>query len=184
MLRSAVKAGTEFGQLARAYMDRGELIPDDVVMGLVEERLAESDASRGFLLDGFPRTTVQAKALDEMVKPNSLDLVLDLDVPTELVLKRLSSRRVCSTCGAIYSLEAPPKLNWTCDLCGGEVVQRPDDTESAIRRRLDLYEESTAPLLKFYSDRKLLAVVDGIGTPDEVMERLIEVVEAATRDKT
>ena len=183
MLRSAVKAGTEFGQLARAYMDRGELIPDDVVMGLVEERLAESDASRGFLLDGFPRTTVQAKALDEMVKPNSLDLVLDLDVPTELVLKRLSSRRVCSTCGAIYSLEAPPKLNWTCDLCGGEVVQRPDDTEPAIRRRLDLYEESTAPLLKFYSDRNLLAVVDGVGTPDEVMERLIEVVEAATRDK-
>jgi adenylate kinase len=183
MLRSAVKAGTEFGQLARAYMDRGELIPDDVVMGLVEERLAEPDASRGFLLDGFPRTTVQAKALDEMVKPNSLDLVLDLDVPTELVLKRLSSRRVCSTCGAIYSLEAPPKLNWTCDLCGGEVVQRPDDTEPAIRRRLDLYEESTAPLLKFYSDRNLLAVVDGVGTPDEVMERLIEVVEAAIRDK-
>ena len=111
MLRAAVKAGTEFGLLARSFMDRGELIPDDVIMGIVEERLAESDASRGFLLDGFPRTTVQARALDEMVKPNSLDLVLDLDVPTDLVLQRLSSRRVCTTCGAIYSLEAPPKLN-------------------------------------------------------------------------
>ncbi len=184
MLRAAVKAGTEFGLLARSFMDRGELIPDDVIMGIVEERLAESDASRGFLLDGFPRTTVQARALDEMVKPNSLDLVLDLDVPTDLVLQRLSSRRVCMTCGAIYSLEAPPKLNWTCDLCGGEVVQRPDDTEVAIRRRLDLYQESTAPLLKFYSARNLLAVVDGVGTPDEVMERLIEVVEKARSGKS
>ncbi len=177
MLRAAVKEGTEFGLLAKAYMDRGELIPDDVIMGIVEDRLAESDASRGFLLDGFPRTTVQAKALDEMVKPKSIDLVLDLDVPTDLVLKRLSSRRVCSTCGANYSLESPPKMNWTCDICGGEVVQRPDDTESAIRRRLDLYEESTAPLLEFYSDRNLLAEVDGVGTPDEVMERLVEVVD-------
>lgn len=181
MLRAAVKAGTEFGRLARSYMDRGELIPDDVVMGIVEERLEEPDASRGFLLDGFPRTTVQARALDQMVKPDSIDLVLDLDVPTELVLQRLSSRRVCATCGANYSLESPPKLNWTCDLCGGEVVQRPDDTETAIRRRLDLYEESTAPLLKFYADRNLLVVVDGVGTPDEVMERLVEVVEAATK---
>lgn len=179
MLRAAVKAGTEFGQLAKAYMDRGELIPDDVIMGIVEDRLAEPDATRGFLLDGFPRTTVQAKALDEMVGPKAIDLALDLEVPTELVLQRLSSRRVCSTCGANYSLEAPPKLNWTCDLCGGEVVQRPDDTESAIRRRLDLYEESTAPLLEFYSERNLLSVVDGVGTPDEVMERLVEVVDRA-----
>ncbi|NNN18380.1 MAG: adenylate kinase [Acidimicrobiaceae bacterium] len=179
MLRAAVKAGTEFGQLAKAYMDRGELIPDDVILGIVEDRLAEPDATRGFLLDGFPRTTVQAKALDEMVGPKAIDLALDLEVPTELVLQRLSSRRVCSTCGANYSLEVPPKLNWTCDLCGGEVVQRPDDTESAIRRRLDLYEESTAPLLEFYSDRNLLSVVDGVGTPDEVMERLVEVVDRA-----
>lgn len=177
MLRAAVKDGTEFGRLAREYMDRGELIPDDVIMGIVEDRIAEPDASRGFVLDGFPRTTVQAKALDEMVKPKAIDLVLDLDVPTELVLKRLSSRRVCSTCGANYSLEAPPKVNWTCDICGGEVVQRPDDTVSVIRRRLDLYEESTAPLLEFYSDRNLLARVDGVGTPDEVMERLVEVVD-------
>lgn len=179
MLRAAVKAGTEFGQLAQSYMDRGELIPDDVIMGIVEERLAEPDASRGFLLDGFPRTTVQAEALDGMVKPKSLDLVIDLDVPTELVLKRLSSRRVCATCGANYSLESPPKLSWTCDLCGGEVIQRQDDTEVAIRRRLDLYEKATAPLIEFYSQRNLLAVVDGVGTPDEVMERLVAAVEAA-----
>ena len=179
MLRAAVKAGTEFGQLAKSYMDSGELIPDDVIMGIVEDRLAEPDASRGFLLDGFPRTAIQAEALDEMIKPNSIDLAIDLDVPTELVLKRLSSRRVCQTCGANYSVEAPPKLNWTCDLCGGEVVQRPDDTEVAIRRRLDLYEKATAPLIEFYSQRELLVSVDGVGTPDEVMERLVAVVNKA-----
>lgn len=183
MLRAAVKAGSEFGQLAKMYMDRGELIPDDVIMGIVEERIGEPDASRGFLLDGFPRTTVQADALDGMVKPNSLDLVIDLDVPTELVLKRLSSRRVCSTCGANYSIEAPPKLSWTCDLCGGEVVQRQDDTEVAIRRRLDLYEKATAPLVEFYKERELLSVVDGVGTPDEVMDRLVAVVDAAKSGK-
>lgn len=183
MLRAAVKAGTEFGQLAKSYMDRGELIPDDVIMGIVEERLQEPDASRGFLLDGFPRTTVQAEALDGMVKPEVLDLVIDLDVPTELVLRRLSSRRVCSTCGANYSLETPPKLSWTCDLCGGEVVQRQDDTEVAIRRRLDLYQKATAPLIEFYQSRGLLAVVDGVGSPDEVMDRLVDVVDKSKKSR-
>lgn len=179
MLRAAVKAGTEFGQLAKSYMDSGELIPDDVIMGIVEDRLKEPDASRGFLLDGFPRTAFQAEGLDEMIKPNSIDLAIDLDVPTELVLQRLSSRRVCATCGANYSVEDPPKLNWTCDLCGGEVVQRPDDTEVAIRRRLDLYEKATAPLIEFYSKRQLLVSVDGVGSPDEVMDRLVAVVNQA-----
>ena len=133
-------------------MDQGELIPDEMVMEMVRGRLSERDTrGRGFVLDGCPRTTSQAKDLDEIVHPFGLDLVIDLDVPTALVMKRLASRRVCVDCGANYSTAAPPMVNWTCDVCGGEVVQREDDTEEAIQRRLDLYEAETAPLIAWYT---------------------------------
>ena len=157
MLRGEVKSKTDLGPRAQTLMDQGELIPDEMVMEMVRGRLSERDTrGRGFVLDGCPRTTSQAKDLDEIVHPFGLDLVIDLDVPTSLVMKRLASRRVCVDCGANYSTAAPPMVNWTCDVCGGEVVQREDDTEEAIQRRLDLYEAETAPLIAWYQERGLL----------------------------
>lgn len=179
MFRAAAKAGTPFGRQAAAYMDKGELIPDDVVLGVVWERLGQKDAQgRGFVLDGFPRTVNQASALyqrfgDERNQP----LVIDLEVPTETVLERLAARRVCVDCGANYSTSAPPRVDWICDVCSGEVIQREDDTEGAIRRRLDLYEEQTAPLIAWYMERRLLATVDGLGDPDRVTERLVRTID-------
>src|SRR5256885_1922538 len=179
MFRSAVKAGTPFGQKAKEFMDAGELIPDDVVIGVVNERLEQDDTShRGFILDGFPRTVHQAEALVEVLAPTGLDLAIDLEVPTEVVLARLAGRRVCDTCGANYHVDRPPKENWTCDVCGGEVVQREDDTEAAIRRRLALYEEQTEPLIAWYLARDILVTVDGMGTPDEVLTRLVRAIDS------
>jgi adenylate kinase len=179
MFRDAVRAGTEFGQRASLFMHAGELIPDEIVNGIVEERLAKNDtAHRGFVLDGFPRTHVQAADLERVLAHQGLDAVVDLVVPTELVLQRLSSRRVCSICGTNYSLQAPPKDDWTCDNCGGEVVLRDDDTQQAIARRLALYEQETAPLIEFYSELGCLLVVDGVGSVEEVSRRIIDAVDA------
>ena len=140
MLRSEVKSRSPMGVRAAKLMEQGELIPDDLVMELVGLRLSERDTrGRGFVLDGCPRTTGQAEQLEQVVNPFGLDMVVDLQVPTPLVMKRLASRRVCVDCGANYSTAAPPLVNWTCDVCGGEVVQREDDTEEAIERRLNLY---------------------------------------------
>ncbi len=127
-------------------MDEGDLVPDDVMIGIVDERLQHADARRrGYVLDGFPRTAAQAQALDEMIKERPLDVVVDLEVPREVVLQRLAGRRVCLDCGANYSVAVPPKQSWTCDFCGGEVIQRDDDTEEAIARRLDLYDLPDRP---------------------------------------
>jgi adenylate kinase len=178
MFRAAVKSRAELGEKAKEYMDAGELVPDEVVMGLVAERLSLDDTkARGFVLDGFPRTVHQAKGLAKLLAPDEIDLVVNLEVPTEVVLRRLASRRVCIDCGANYSVDSPPRLNWTCDICGGEVVQREDDTEAAIRRRLDLYERETRPLVDWYAERDLLAVVDGVGDPDEVTADLVRAVD-------
>jgi len=180
MFRAAVRSRTPFGVKAKEYLDAGDLVPDDIVVGLVAERLAERDIrARGFVLDGFPRTVAQAEALARLLEPEGLDLVIDLEVPTEVVLARLAGRRVCRDCGENYSVASPPKVDWTCDVCGGEVVQREDDTEAAIARRLAHYERETAPLIDWYARRGELAVVDGLGTPDEVMERLVAAVEQA-----
>jgi adenylate kinase len=178
LFRAAVRSGSEFGKRAKDYMDAGELIPDEVVIGVVEERLTRDDtARRGFVLDGFPRTVHQADALADILAPRGIDMVIDLVVDTEVVLRRLASRRVCSDCGANYGLDNPPKVNWTCDICGGEVIQREDDTESAIRRRLELYERETAPLIAWYSARGVLMPVKGLGSPDDVANRLIRVID-------
>jgi adenylate kinase len=175
IFRAAVRSGSEFGEKARQYLDAGELVPDEIVIGMVRERLTRGDTTnRGFILDGFPRTVHQAESLAHLLKPKQLDLVIDLEVDTEQVLARLASRRVCSDCGANYSVvDNPPRVAGICDVCGGEVVQRDDDTEAAIRRRLELYERETAPLVEWYKSRGLLAVVDGSGTPDQVTGRVI-----------
>jgi adenylate kinase len=183
MLRAAVKQGTPLGRKAKDQMDRGELLGDDLIMEMVAERLAESDVrARGFVLDGCPRTVEQAETLATLLHPVDLDLVIDLEVPTHQVLRRLAARRVCVDCGSNYSVSSPPMVNWTCDVCGGEVVQRQDDTEEAITRRLELYEVQTAPLIDWYQTRDQLETVPGTGTPDTVTRRMVKVVEER-RDK-
>jgi adenylate kinase len=178
ILRSAVREGTEFGKKAKEYMDAGELLPDDVIVGIVDERLALDDTrARGFVLDGFPRTVAQAQALLDITQPRGLDLAVNLEVPREAVLARLAARRVCTDCGANYSVDDRPKYDWTCDVCGGDVIQRADDTEEAITRRLDIYERETAPLIAWFTERDLLVEVDGVGDPDVVSDRLVKVID-------
>jgi len=178
MFRAAVKSRSEFGRKAEEYMRAGELIPDDVVVGVVRERLGQDDTiHRGFILDGYPRTVYQAEQLTVLLAPDAIDLAVDIEVPTEAVLKRLASRRVCIDCGKNYSVDNPPRVDWTCDNCGGEVVQREDDTEAAIMRRLQLYEQATAPLIEWYLARDKLVAVDGLGHPDDVTQRLIRAID-------
>ena len=179
MFRAAAAAGTSFGLRANEYMTRGELVPDDVVIGVVAERLAKDDAQdQGFVLDGFPRTRVQAEELQRLLGPSGLDAAVDIDVPTDVVIDRISGRRVCATCGATYHVNAPPKKPWVCDKDGGDVVQREDDTSEAVTKRLELYEKDTRPLLDFYDGLGLLVTVDGVGDPDDVFDRLIDGVGA------
>ena len=178
MLRAAVKTGSALGLKVRETMDRGELLGDDIIIEMVADRLSEPDArARGFILDGCPRTTRQAEAVAALLNPGSLDLTVDIEVPTAQALRRLASRRVCTDCGANYSVSVPPKVNWMCDVCGGEVIQRQDDTEDAIRRRLELYERQTTPLIEWYESRGQLAEVSGVGSPDVVLRRIIRAVE-------
>jgi adenylate kinase len=183
VFRAAVRSGSEFGKKAQEYLDAGELVPDEVVIGVVEERLNHDDTThRGFILDGFPRTVHQAEALEEILAPHVLDLALDMEIPTDIVMKRLAARRVCVDCGANYSTaDNPSRVKGICDVCGGEVVQRADDTESAIRRRLALYEKETEPLIAWYRERDLLAQVDADGTPDEVTERMVAEIDRRQR---
>ena len=178
MLRAAVKQGTAIGQKAKDQMDRGELLGDDLIMDMVAERLGESDVrARGFVLDGCPRTVAQAERLAAILAPFDVDLAIDIEIHTTQVMRRLAARRVCVDCGANYSLSSPPLINWTCDLCGGEVIQRQDDTEEAISRRLELYEIQTAPLIEWYRFRSQLESVPGTGSPDAVTRRIVKVIE-------
>jgi adenylate kinase len=178
LFRAAVRSGSDFGQKAKAYMDAGDLVPDDVVIGMVRERLDHEDARRrGFLLDGFPRNVAQAEALEEALEPADLDVVVNLDVPTDIVLRRLAGRRVCVECGSNYGVEEGPAEGWSCAACGGRVVQREDDTEAAIARRLALYQEQTDPLIAWYTKRRRLVTVDGVGDRDEVTRRLVDAVD-------
>lgn len=183
MLRAAARSHTEFGKKAKAFMDAGELVPDEVMIGVVRERLDYEDtAYRGFILDGFPRTAAQAEALKDLLGPDrELDMAVDLEADTQAVMERLASRRVCSVCGAIYSTTQRPHVNWTCDHCGGEVVQRDDDKPEAIARRLALYEEQTAPLIAWYLERDKLVTIDGMGSPDDVFRRVVHAVDSRRR---
>jgi adenylate kinase len=179
LFRDAANFGHELGLEAKSFMDRGELVPDETVVGLVAEHLGIDDrAARGFVLDGFPRTRRQAEELRRILDGRPLDLAIDLDVPTEIVLRRIAGRRVCAQCAALYHVENPPKENWTCDACGGRVVQRDDDTEEAVMRRLELYEVETLPVIQFYRRAATLAHVDGSEETDDVFKQLVETVEA------
>ncbi len=174
ILRGAVKEGTELGKKAEAFMKAGDLVPDDLIMGIMEERLQQDDCKNGYLLDGFPRTIPQAEALKVMLQNmgEKLDAAVNLDVPREVILDRLTTRRTCVDCGAIYNVKSmPTQVEGVCDKCGGKVVQRDDETEEAISNRLDVYNEKTAPLVGFYDKEGLLlnvtatssdAVVDAI----------------------
>lgn len=177
ILRGAVKEGTELGKKAQEYMNRGDLVPDDLIMGIMEARLQEPDCANGFLLDGFPRTIPQAEALKALLDRLGiqLDMVVNLDVPREVILDRLTTRRTCSNpeCQEIYNVKSkPPKVEGVCDKCGSPVIQRDDETEEAISKRLDTYNEKTAPLADYY--RKEGILVDIPATSSEVVVNTIK----------
>jgi adenylate kinase len=181
ILRKAVADGTPLGKEAKSYMNKGELVPDSVVIGLVKERLAQDDCKKGYILDGFPRNTSQAETLDavlsEMKAP--LDLALSVDVAKDDLMKRLTGRRTCRNCQQMFNVYfSPPKKNGACDKCGGELYQRDDDKEETIKKRLDVYEAQTAPLVKYYSDKGILKSVNGMGSIDEIFSEISSLLEA------
>ncbi len=178
MLRAAVRERTEVGIAAKEIMDAGGLVGDDIMIALVDERLRRADAeTRGYILDGFPRTVAQAEALDKITVDKPLHVVIDLDVPRETVLARLSSRRVCRDCGTNYTATGFERQPWICEVCGGDVRQRDDDTPDAVNNRLDLYESQTAPLIEYYEAQGRLEVIDGVAHPDEVFRRLTTAID-------
>ena len=172
ILRGAVKGGTELGVAAKHFMDAGDLVPDDVVIGIIAERLTQGDTAAGFMLDGFPRTLDQAAALDDMLAGAGrvLRLVLLIDVPEEELVQRLAGRRACRACGRGYNVVFdPPQRDGVCDVCGGELFQRDDDNEATVRNRLAVYRRQTAPLIGYYRDKGILSTVSGGGRdPDQV----------------
>jgi adenylate kinase len=184
LLRAAVAAGTELGRKAKATMDAGQLVSDDIVLGIIQERLSKSDARAGFVLDGFPRNIPQAQALDAMLARlgQPLQLALLVDVGAEILMKRLTGRRTCSQCGAIYNVHfAPPKVSGKCDKCGGSVAQRSDDNEDTVRSRLRVYEEQTAPLVSYYKAQGKLRTVRGVGGINDIAKNIVDIVEAQIR---
>jgi adenylate kinase len=174
MLRQAIDDGTELGRKAAPILASGALVPDDIMVGIIKDRLAKADATKGFILDGYPRTLVQAEKLDGLVGNGKGDLrVLQLLVPDDVIVKRIVLRRSCPQCGTIYHLEsAPPKNDLVCDRDGAELIARPDDNEQAIRKRLDAFQKQTVPVAAFYKAKSVLRTVDGVGPVDEVFERI------------
>ena len=180
IFREAISKGTELGRKAEEYLKRGDLVPDDIVNGIVWERISRPDCRRGFILDGYPRTMGQAKALDEMLDRlgMSIDVVLNINVDEENIIRRLSYRRICRSCGAVYHLiNNPPKREGVCDKCGGQLYQRVDDREDVIRNRLKVYYERTRPLIEYYRGRGLLVDVDGNGGIEEVWRSIESILD-------
>ena len=180
ILRGAVAAGTDLGKKAEAAMKAGDLVSDDLIMGIMEERLKEDDCKAGYLLDGFPRTIPQAEALKVLLEKmgEKLDFAVEIDVPREVILDRLTTRRTCSDCGEIYNVKSnPPKVEGVCDKCGGAVVQRDDETEEAINNRLNVYNEQTAPLVDFYKNEGMLLSVKATSS-DSVIGAIKEKLNA------
>jgi adenylate kinase len=182
MLREAVTAGTALGRQAKTYMDGGMLVPDDVIVGLIAERLSQPDAKRGFVFDGFPRTIPQAEALDELLqeRAQTLDRVISFEVSEAELLRRLTGRRSCPVCQSTYHvISAPPRREGICDRCGSPLIQRDDDREATVRHRLNVYAEHTRPLLEYYRRRGLLTTVPGEGPIEAVRAVLRRVVGGA-----
>lgn len=179
LLRDAVKEGSELGKKAAKYMEDGLLVPDDIMLGLIEEKLDSLD-SNGWVLDGFPRTFRQAEELSAMLKGHQqkIDRVLLIEVDPELIVQRLSNRRVCPQCNAVYNLSTiQTAVEGKCDACGGDLVKRPDDEEKTIRRRLDVYEEQTAPLIGYYRERDDIVMVNGAGGIEEINAEILRVLK-------
>jgi adenylate kinase len=175
ILRGAVEDGTPLGQEAKGYMDRGELVPDEVIVGVIVDRLGEDDAADGFLMDGFPRTIAQAEALEEALGEagRSLTAALLIDVPDEVAVRRISGRRMCQKAGHVYHVDTNrPKHDNVCDIDGSRLIQRDDDNEETVRRRLDVYRDQTAPLIDYYEERGLLKRFDGQRSPTEVHDHI------------
>jgi len=180
ILRQAVKDNNELGIKARSFMDAGQLVPDDVVVGLIKERIKQADCETGFILDGFPRTIVQAEKLSETLTEMSLkvDRVVDLEVNAEEVISRLAGRSTCPDCGGMFHEKScPPKVSGICDGCGGVLAQRQDDNEETILKRLEVYKESTAPLKEFYKNQGNLKSVTASGSVEEIFSRVLEMVQ-------
>jgi adenylate kinase len=176
ILRAAVAAGTPLGLEVKSILDSGQLVSDDLVNKLVEDRLKEADAERGAVLDGFPRNTGQAQALERLLGPGGIKLCIYVDVDNELVMQRLSSRRVCQECGTIYKDTDPAAISGTCEVCGGDVIQRSDDKPEVIAERLATFERDTFPLLSFYESRELLVKVNGDQAVDKVAADIDELM--------
>lgn len=180
ILRAAVKERTPLGVEAQGYMDQGKLVPDEVVVGIVRDRLKASDCNGGFILDGFPRTVPQAEALDSTLgeMKRGIDHCVSIDVDSNELIKRLTGRRTCRSCGAMYHLTfGPPKKEGVCDTCGGELYQRDDDQEETIRARLQVYTEQTAPLIEYYREKGLLRAIEGMGAIEKIFGEIVKIIE-------
>jgi len=183
ILRTAVKEGTPLGKKAKAFMDQGKLVPDEVVIGIIEGRLRAPDCNPGFILDGFPRTIVQAEALQAILTKmgKSMDHVINIEVYSEELVRRLTGRRTCKNCGAMFHLLFhPPKREGVCDRCGGVLYQREDDKEETIRMRLREYEKQTTPLIQHYQLKNCLRSVQGVGGQDEIFERIVRLLDGTS----
>ena len=179
ILREAIKKESPLGIEAKTHMDQGSLVPDHLVIKIIEERLKQTDCNRGFILDGFPRTVAQAEALDTTLSEmgSKLEYVFSIEVDDEELIRRLTGRRVCRKCGESYHIEFnPPRQDGLCDSCQGELYQRDDDKEETIKNRLKVYQDQTSPLINFYQRKKVLHSVDGIGSIEEIKERLLTII--------
>lgn len=179
MFREAIKEGTPLGKLAASYINDGHLVPDDVTIGLVKERLSKPDCEKGYLLDGFPRTIPQAEALEKMSKEigREIEFVINIDTPREILVDRICGRRVCKKCGAPYHVtNVKPQIDGVCDICGGELVQRPDDNKEALETRLDTYTKQTQPLLDYYAKKGLLTSYC-VESKEELTQKISKLLE-------
>ena len=182
MLRAAISEGTEYGMIAKSYMDKGQLVPLEIVKNIINERLQKEDCSNGFILDGYPRSVEQADALEQILSNINKDsdvkvLVINIDVNQDIIIERIVNRRMCKGCGKIYNLKfIAPKVENVCDDCSSELYQRPDDVEETALNRLDTYNKQTEPLIEYYSKKVMLANVDGNGSVDSIYSKILEIV--------